>query len=352
MKRILKWLFYGFIILLLLVSINCLISHPFFWIGIVLVLYAKYLKNKYKVESNSSKRPRWIKVIGIILIFISWVGCMNEISQQQEAQPKQEEQVQDSPKNKDINEDQENEKSNKEANQEVDKSVSMVPPIPEEKKEENKNSPSDDRILAKVIRVVDGDTLEVNISGKEEKVRLLLIDTPETVDPNKPVEPFGPEASDFTKKALTDKNVELEFDVQERDQYGRLLAYAWIDGKTHNERLLENGLAQVVVYQPNIKYVDHFRIVQKNAQAAKVGIWGQPSALDPQPQKQEPTTQKPNKQPKPQPASKWTEADFALDKDCKDFSSSREATEFMNSSVKAGYGDHRLDRDHDGIACE
>lgn len=65
----------------------------------------------------------------------------------------------------------------------------------------------------------------MNLNGKTEKIRILLIDTPETVHPNKPVEPWGPVASQFTKDALTGKTVELEFDVQERDQYGRLLAY-------------------------------------------------------------------------------------------------------------------------------
>lgn len=132
-----------------------------------------------------------------------------------------------------------------------------------------------------VIRVIDGDTFVANINGVEEKVRLLLIDTPEVVHPSKPVEPFGPEASQFTKELIEGKKVYLEFDIQERDKYGRILAYVYLlDGRMLNELLLEKGLAQVVVYQPNVKYVDEFREIQKEAQKNKVGLWGDLQAED------------------------------------------------------------------------
>jgi len=202
-------------------------------------------------------------------------------------------------------------------------------------------------ISTTVLRVVDGDTIQVEINGKKEKVRMLLIDTPETVHPNKPVEAWGLEASEYTKKTLTGKKVELEFDVQERDQYGRLLAYVWLDGRLYNQKLLEQGLAQVVVYPPNVKYVDQFRDIEKQAKKNKVGIWSEPSPLE--------------KEPSQEPGEsagggvkegKWTEEDFANDKDCRDFSNSEEATAFMNASIRAGYGDHRLDGNHDGVACE
>ena len=127
---------------------------------------------------------------------------------------------------------------------------------------------------AKVVKVVDGDTLDVELNGKTERVRLLLVDTPETVHPSKPVEPFGPEASKFAKETLSNQRVKVEFDVSERDKYGRLLAYIWIDGKMFNELLLEKGLARVAyVYPPNVKYVDQFRAIQSKAQKAELGIW-------------------------------------------------------------------------------
>lgn len=127
---------------------------------------------------------------------------------------------------------------------------------------------------SKVTNVVDGDTLDVMINNKEERIRLLLVDTPETKHPSKPVQPFGPEASQFTKDTLEGKEVTVELDVSERDKYGRLLAYVWIDGKMFNKMLLEKGLARVAyVYAPNTKYVDQFYEIQKKAQKEGVGIW-------------------------------------------------------------------------------
>lgn len=125
-----------------------------------------------------------------------------------------------------------------------------------------------------VMNVVDGDTMDIQFeNGKEERVRLVLVDTPETKHPTKPVQPFGPEASAFTKEMLAGKNVQVELDVQERDQYGRILAYVYIDGKMFNELLLEKGLARVAVFPPNTRYVDEFYAIQKKAQDAKLGIW-------------------------------------------------------------------------------
>nr|WP_263324422.1 thermonuclease family protein [Neobacillus sp. Marseille-Q6967] len=128
---------------------------------------------------------------------------------------------------------------------------------------------------ATIIRVVDGDTVNINLNGKEETVRLLLVDTPETVHPSKPVQPFGPEASALAKETLTPgKQVEIEIDVSERDKYGRLLCYLYVDGKMFNELLLEKGLARVAyIYAPNTRYVDQFYNVQKQAQAKEIGIW-------------------------------------------------------------------------------
>jgi micrococcal nuclease len=127
-----------------------------------------------------------------------------------------------------------------------------------------------------VERVVDGDT--AIIGG--ERVRFLLIDTPETVHPDKPVQPFGPEASAFTKEMIEGKTVGLELDVGERDQYGRVLAYIWVETEPNhyqmlNASLVQEGLAQVVVYQPNVRHVDILRELQKEAQEEHRGIWGQ-----------------------------------------------------------------------------
>jgi Micrococcal nuclease (thermonuclease) homologs len=136
------------------------------------------------------------------------------------------------------------------------------------------DSAVNNRLEAKVIDVVDGDTMKVIVNNKKETIRLLLVDTPESVHPTKPVQPFAIEASNFAKEMLSDKKVELELGVRERDKYGRLLVYLYINGQMFNEMLLENGLARVAyVHQPNTKYVDRFLDVQKKAQHKEIGIW-------------------------------------------------------------------------------
>ncbi|MDE7054421.1 MAG: thermonuclease family protein [Oscillospiraceae bacterium] len=110
-----------------------------------------------------------------------------------------------------------------------------------------------------VLRVVDGDTIVVNYNGVEEKVRLIGIDTPESVHPdNSKNTDAGFAASEFTKAYLTGEKIELEFDVQQRDQYGRLLAYVYFNGEMFNEKLLRTGYANIATYPPNVKYVDRF----------------------------------------------------------------------------------------------
>jgi micrococcal nuclease len=140
--------------------------------------------------------------------------------------------------------------------------------------EETTEADNKNLIAAEVVRVVDGDTIKVTFNNREETLRLLLVDTPETVHPNKPVQPFGEDASNFAKEILNGKDVGLEIDVSERDKYGRLLVYLWVNGKMFNEMLLEKGLARVAyIYEPNVKYVDQFRAIQRKAQEEGLGIW-------------------------------------------------------------------------------
>jgi len=125
--------------------------------------------------------------------------------------------------------------------------------------------------LHQVERVVDGDTF-VLTGG--ERVRLIGIDTPETVHPNKPVEPFGPEASGFSKNMLEGKDVRLEFDVQERDKYGRLLAYVFLEDDTFvNAELLRLGFAVVLTIPPNVKHAEQFLELQREAREHERGLW-------------------------------------------------------------------------------
>ncbi|MDP5273215.1 thermonuclease family protein [Chengkuizengella axinellae] len=116
--------------------------------------------------------------------------------------------------------------------------------------------------------------MKVEIYGDEDTVRLLMVDTPETVHPNQEVEAFGPEASEFAKETLEGKKVRLELDESERDKYDRLLVYLWIEDEMFNEMLLERGLAEVAyVIEPNTRYVDEFREIEERAKGFGVGMW-------------------------------------------------------------------------------
>jgi micrococcal nuclease len=131
--------------------------------------------------------------------------------------------------------------------------------------------------LYEVARVIDGDTLDVLMNGKVERLRLIGIDTPETVDPRKPVECFGREASDMTKAILTGQKVALESDPSqgERDKYGRLLRYVMLeDGTNFNLLMIREGYAHEYTYGGAYKYQNTFKQAQKEAEARSAGLWG------------------------------------------------------------------------------
>ena len=125
-----------------------------------------------------------------------------------------------------------------------------------------------------VTRVVDGDTIVVAIAGQENKVRLIGVDTPESVhsDESKNV-PYGKISSDFTRSVLEGKMVYLEYDVEHNDQYGRVLAYVWLDDVMFNKTLLIEGHAVLATYPPNVRYVDDFTKLQTQAREDGKGLW-------------------------------------------------------------------------------
>jgi micrococcal nuclease len=125
---------------------------------------------------------------------------------------------------------------------------------------------------ATVKRVVDGDTFE---TAAGEKVRMIGVDTPETVKPNHPVEHYGKEASAYTKQLLTGKEVLLRFDIETRDKYGRLLAYVYLpDGTFVNQQLIREGYGRVLTIPPNVKHADLFLQAEREARERNRGLWG------------------------------------------------------------------------------
>lgn len=130
-----------------------------------------------------------------------------------------------------------------------------------------------DETVATVVEVVDGDTLEVMVGGRRETVRLLGVDTPETVDPDRPVECFGPEASAFTAAHLTGRVVRLEYDAERRDPYDRLLAFVIVDGERFNDRLLHEGFARLLVIPPNGRHGRTLLEAELAARREGRGLW-------------------------------------------------------------------------------
>ncbi|HYI14339.1 MAG TPA: thermonuclease family protein [Thermomicrobiales bacterium] len=132
---------------------------------------------------------------------------------------------------------------------------------------------------AEVVRVVDGDTLIVEIDGREERLRYIGVDTPESVQPNTPVECFGREASAENARLVEGREVELERDVSNRDRYDRLLRYVYVveEGERIfvNEALVAGGFAHSSSFPPDVKHQDRFRAAQREARDEGRGLWGE-----------------------------------------------------------------------------
>ena len=136
--------------------------------------------------------------------------------------------------------------------------------------------------IGEITEVTDGDTFKINIGGKTQPVRMLLIDTPESVGRDRSTGqsyeeepmPYGKEASDYSKESLFGKDAKIYFDGDREDKYGRILGYVEIDGEDYNNKLLEEGLAQTrYIYDDNYDRLDKYRSTEKEASKRKKGIW-------------------------------------------------------------------------------
>ncbi len=133
-----------------------------------------------------------------------------------------------------------------------------------------------DGVFYRVVRVVDGDTIVVDMEGTQEKLRLIGIDTPETVDPRRAVQCFGEEASHEAKRLLEGARVRVVNDASQdtRDKYGRLLAYVFLeDGTFYNEHMIEAGFAHEYTYRVPYQYQKEFRAAEARAESAQRGLW-------------------------------------------------------------------------------
>ena len=229
-----------------------------------------------------------------------------------------------------------------------DDSTSQIDPFIEDD-----TNPVTNIVKYKVQSVVDGDTVKLLVDGASESVRLIGIDTPETVHPSKPVECFGLEASKKAKEVLAGQTVGLEKEPTqgERDKYNRLLGYIILeDGTNFNKLMIEEGYAYEYTYSVPYKYQTEFKQAQADAEANKRGLWAdgvceeEPVVVDLQKARLSPA-EVPTSAPSGYVCSSNTY-------NCSDFSTHNQAQTVYEACGGVNNDVHRLDRDGDGSACE
>ena len=220
-----------------------------------------------------------------------------------------------------------------------------------------------------VTKVVDGDTIAVEMGGKSETVRLIGLDTPETVDPRKPVQCFGEEASKKAKEILTGRRVRIEMDASQgsptsaeasagtRDKYGRLLAYIFLeDGTLFNKLMIAEGFGHEYTYNLPYKYQKEFKEAEKTARENKKGLWADFACTS--------ESERPNKSadtentPVPYPVRSSqirNTGKYECAKNVYNCSSFKTQAEAQNVFELCGGNQndvHKLDSDMDGKVCE
>jgi micrococcal nuclease len=128
-------------------------------------------------------------------------------------------------------------------------------------------------IMARVVRVVDGDTIVARVDGEDEYVRYIGVDTPETVKPDTPVQCYGPRASDENHRLVEGRTVRLTFDREVRDDYGRLLAYVHVGRRFVNAELVRGGYARTLAIEPNTAHAAEFQRLAAKAAKTGRGLW-------------------------------------------------------------------------------
>ena len=140
------------------------------------------------------------------------------------------------------------------------------------------SEPLPDGANGRVVKVIDGDTVDVSMDGRTERIRLIGVDTPETKKPNTPVQCFGPEASEHIESLLpVGTPVLVQRDIEARDPFGRLLGYIYrtSDNLFVNQDLIVNGFARPLSIAPNTAFASEFARLAQAARSTKTGLWGE-----------------------------------------------------------------------------
>lgn len=334
----------------------------FMFIGIIAFLAFVFFV--FKGIVSLFRRRNWKRdfliAVGSFVLFVAMAIIDGTVNPPAEETSKQEEQQ--------ANEEKKEEAEPKKEEEKKEESASKEEPKEEAEKEEPKQAqpktaqpkpaaPAAKGVPAKVVRVIDGDTIEVLMDGEQKEIRMLLIDTPETKHPQKPVEPFGPEASQFATETLKNKTVGIQVGKEKADRYGRILAYVWVGNKTYQEMVLEKGLAATAYLYNDLTMLDEFHEAQDIARNKKIGVWSIPGYAhvdhDHGFHYEEEPKADPAPAPKPKPAPKQTPAP-ASDPAPEYFQNCTELRKVYPDGVPAGHPayDSKHDRDKDNYACE
>lgn len=365
------------VILLLYLLIQFPIASVGIAIGVGLIAWAIYEHNINKKLRAKSKMPSIIIAIGLV-IMLGGIGVQattaNDVATDedvaieeveiQETETKQEKEItteQDSDSTEKSDENAENkqkmqeelakqkeEQEKQEAAQQQKKAEQKQEQATKQTEQKTESNPAPSGNTAKVTRIVDGDTIEINYQGRTESVRLLLVDTPETKHPQLPVQPFGPEASAFAEEMLLGKTVQVEFDGPKRDKYDRMLAYLWVDGKNFNEMLLEKGLARYAyVYDPPYTHQSSMKAAEARAKEKRIGIWSidnyvTSSGYNTTSETPKSSSKPKNEQKQEKPANEYN------------FKNCTELREVFPEGVPSDHPAYqsKMDRDKDNWACE
>lgn len=258
---------------------------------------------------------------------------------------------------------------NRQETSQVDRNTSQetkpIEPSPEPSIFKAQTAPNNPHLqLAKVVRIIDGDTIEVDLGeGNIKTVRYIGIDTPESVDPRQPVQCFSKEATAKNSELVGNGIVGLEKDVSETDRYGRLLRYVYMGDLFINQMLVAEGYARSSTYPPDVKHQSKLREAEQKARTSNKGLWGACNAPTPTPTKKPVVSTPTTSQSTQNNTSTGTTTGSGAckyscsgpDRDCSDFSSHAEAQAFFNCcGFSASNDPMRLDstKQGDGIACE
>lgn len=204
----------------------------------------------------------------------------------------------------------------------------------------------------RVVKVIDGDTLAIEMDGKSTTVRLIGLDTPETVDPRKPVQCFGKAASDKAKELLTGTYVRIEKDASqgETDKYGRTLAYIYMaNGTIYNKYMITEGYGHEYTYNLPYKYQQEFKAAETQARAEKKGLWAD-GACTASLKLRSTSAQNPGSTSTVVTSGSYDCSHNVYN--CSSFKAQAEAQAAFNACGRDTNDVHKLDSDKDGRVCE